>query len=432
MSIARRRTAPPHAAAQPPGPRTRRSPSADKCAPACCSPKGSGPPREAHGPEGRLHPRQPPEGEPPAPAPPLPAPRGSQVGPLRLAPPAPPGRRLPSPRPSSRPRRAPSRPRRTPPPARSTSTPPAPSSSASRRALPPSRHTAAAAPATLPRTHQPHAHARRPGTRTRPPRTRRTRRRWRPWRSSSPGRRRSSWTPPQPSGWLTARTCSGPLPCRLGREQSAPACGAAAPLWVVTRGVAGRPCWLLRRGGAVVSRTTVTLTAHARVPTHPATRRRVGVRVPGARTRPREEGGRVEAHRQPRVRAPAYPHAPPTPRPTLAPSAVTKPTPSPHPRRLPRCYPTGFIGLTRPLVDAGLLAPGAALACHAVSGYSGGGKALIKARFLRQQPAAAAAECARAQAAALSGAPAREPAVFVPVRTGVRAGGARALGGVRF
>lgn len=36
------------------------------------------------------------------------------------------------------------------------------------------------------------------------------------------------------------------------------------------------------------------------------------------------------------------------------------------------------MALTRPLVDAGLLAPGAALTCHAVSGYSGGGKALIK------------------------------------------------------
>jgi N-acetyl-gamma-glutamyl-phosphate reductase len=44
----------------------------------------------------------------------------------------------------------------------------------------------------------------------------------------------------------------------------------------------------------------------------------------------------------------------------------------------PGCYPTGFIALTRPLVDAGLLPVGAALTCHAVSGYSGGGKALIK------------------------------------------------------
>ena len=44
----------------------------------------------------------------------------------------------------------------------------------------------------------------------------------------------------------------------------------------------------------------------------------------------------------------------------------------------PGCYPTGFIALTRPLVDAGILSPGAALTVNAVSGYTGGGKALIK------------------------------------------------------
>jgi N-acetyl-gamma-glutamyl-phosphate reductase len=44
----------------------------------------------------------------------------------------------------------------------------------------------------------------------------------------------------------------------------------------------------------------------------------------------------------------------------------------------PGCYPTGFIALTRPLVDAGLLQPGTPLTVSAVSGYSGGGKALIK------------------------------------------------------
>ena len=42
----------------------------------------------------------------------------------------------------------------------------------------------------------------------------------------------------------------------------------------------------------------------------------------------------------------------------------------------PGCYPTGFIALTRPLVDAGLLSPDAKLVCSAVSGYSGGGKQL--------------------------------------------------------
>lgn len=43
----------------------------------------------------------------------------------------------------------------------------------------------------------------------------------------------------------------------------------------------------------------------------------------------------------------------------------------------PGCYPTGFIGLVRPLVSAGLLPTDAGLVVHAVSGYSGGGKPLI-------------------------------------------------------
>jgi len=46
----------------------------------------------------------------------------------------------------------------------------------------------------------------------------------------------------------------------------------------------------------------------------------------------------------------------------------------------PGCYPTGFIALTAPLVRAGLLPADWPYTCHAVSGYSGGGKALI-ARF---------------------------------------------------
>jgi N-acetyl-gamma-glutamyl-phosphate reductase len=44
----------------------------------------------------------------------------------------------------------------------------------------------------------------------------------------------------------------------------------------------------------------------------------------------------------------------------------------------PGCYPTGFIGLTRPLVDAGLLPKGTPLTVNAISGYSGGGKELMK------------------------------------------------------
>lgn len=44
----------------------------------------------------------------------------------------------------------------------------------------------------------------------------------------------------------------------------------------------------------------------------------------------------------------------------------------------PGCYPTGFILLTRPLIDAGLLAADAPLTIHALSGYSGGGNTLIE------------------------------------------------------
>lgn len=44
----------------------------------------------------------------------------------------------------------------------------------------------------------------------------------------------------------------------------------------------------------------------------------------------------------------------------------------------PGCYPTGFIGMVRPLVDAGLLPSDALLCVPAISGYSGGGKGLIE------------------------------------------------------
>jgi N-acetyl-gamma-glutamyl-phosphate reductase len=43
----------------------------------------------------------------------------------------------------------------------------------------------------------------------------------------------------------------------------------------------------------------------------------------------------------------------------------------------PGCYPTGFIALLHPLVSAGLLPSDWPYICHAVSGYSGGGKAMI-------------------------------------------------------
>ncbi len=43
----------------------------------------------------------------------------------------------------------------------------------------------------------------------------------------------------------------------------------------------------------------------------------------------------------------------------------------------PGCYPTGFIGLMRPLVNAGLVPADWPVTINAVSGYSGGGKAMI-------------------------------------------------------
>ena len=43
----------------------------------------------------------------------------------------------------------------------------------------------------------------------------------------------------------------------------------------------------------------------------------------------------------------------------------------------PGCYATGVIALVRPLVDAGLLPADWPLSVNAVSGYSGGGKAMI-------------------------------------------------------
>ena len=44
----------------------------------------------------------------------------------------------------------------------------------------------------------------------------------------------------------------------------------------------------------------------------------------------------------------------------------------------PGCWSTGFLALVRPLVRAGLLPADAPLSVHGVSGYSGGGKAMIE------------------------------------------------------
>ena len=43
----------------------------------------------------------------------------------------------------------------------------------------------------------------------------------------------------------------------------------------------------------------------------------------------------------------------------------------------PGCHATGFISIVRPLVDAGVLSPDAALTCFSLTGYSGGGKKMI-------------------------------------------------------
>ena len=45
----------------------------------------------------------------------------------------------------------------------------------------------------------------------------------------------------------------------------------------------------------------------------------------------------------------------------------------------PGCYPTGAIGLLRPLVEAGLIARDHPVSINAVSGYSGGGRSMIEA-----------------------------------------------------
>jgi N-acetyl-gamma-glutamyl-phosphate reductase len=43
----------------------------------------------------------------------------------------------------------------------------------------------------------------------------------------------------------------------------------------------------------------------------------------------------------------------------------------------PGCYPTGFIALVRPLVERGLIAPNQPITVNAISGYTGGGRAMI-------------------------------------------------------
>ncbi len=53
----------------------------------------------------------------------------------------------------------------------------------------------------------------------------------------------------------------------------------------------------------------------------------------------------------------------------------------------PGCYPTGGIALIRPLVQAGIMAPDHPVTVNAVSGYSGGGKAMVEAHEAGSAPA---------------------------------------------
>ncbi len=53
----------------------------------------------------------------------------------------------------------------------------------------------------------------------------------------------------------------------------------------------------------------------------------------------------------------------------------------------PGCYPTGAIGLLRPLVEAGLIPRDYPISINAVSGYSGGGRAMIEAHDRNGGPA---------------------------------------------
>ena len=88
----------------------------------------------------------------------------------------------------------------------------------------------------------------------------------------------------------------------------------------------------------------------------------------------------------------------------------------------PGCYPTGFLALVRPLVRAGLLPVDFPITVNAVSGYSGGGKAMI-AEFEDTQSSAYVETVVRTYALSLAHKHAREmhvhsglehPPVFAP------------------
>ncbi len=67
----------------------------------------------------------------------------------------------------------------------------------------------------------------------------------------------------------------------------------------------------------------------------------------------------------------------------------------------PGCWSTGFLALVRPLVRAGLIPADAPLSAHGISGYSGGGKAMI-AEFEKPDSPAYVETVARAYAMQLA------------------------------
>ncbi len=67
----------------------------------------------------------------------------------------------------------------------------------------------------------------------------------------------------------------------------------------------------------------------------------------------------------------------------------------------PGCYPQGFILMIRPLIEAGLLDAATPLTCHALSGYSGGGRQMIE-KYRAATPAQAEGFGARPYSLALA------------------------------
>jgi N-acetyl-gamma-glutamyl-phosphate reductase len=53
---------------------------------------------------------------------------------------------------------------------------------------------------------------------------------------------------------------------------------------------------------------------------------------------------------------------------------------------VPGCHPTGFVAMLYPLVAQGIVAPDYPVTCHAISGYSGGGRAMIAAYESQDAP----------------------------------------------